>query len=30
MLSKGRAVRVGARIGLSGLNKGRDVTVGQG
>ena len=29
-MSKGRAVRVGARIGLSGLNKGRDVTVGQG
>ena len=29
-MSKGRAVRVGARIRLSGLNKRRDVTVGQG
>ena len=29
-MNKGRAVMVGARIGLSGLNKGRDVTVGQG
>ena len=29
-MSKGRAVRVGARIGLSGLNKGWDVTVAQG
>ena len=29
-MSKGRAVRVGARIGLSGLFKGRDDTVAQG